>query len=354
MAFLKRVGGGFPRMAMGAVRRHHCESNAIKTVTLNNGAKMPMIGIGTWLARPGEVHAAIAEALKIGYNHVDCAHVYYNEEEVGAALEMAFSSGYIKREDLWITSKLWCADFAPDDVLRACERTLKDLHVDHLDLYLMHWPIRIRKGAAQPGQIDPSDQLGYSRDMVVETWREMEKLVERGLVRAIGVSNFTERKLFNFLEDIKTKPAVHQVECHPYFQQRKMKEFCTKSGIQFQSYSPLGAPERPPRNREANAPLVMADQALKEIAAKHSCSVAQVAIAWQYQSGVPLLVKSVHAERIAQNLAAKDIHLEEGDMAAIDALDRNARLLFGRFGYKANQTVEDFWDGENIKPNSLA
>ena len=253
---------------------------------------MPRFGLGTWLSEKGKVGAAVKEALRIGYRHVDCAHIYGNEAEIGEALTESFAAGHAKREEVFVTSKLWNADHAAGDVRKACELTLKNLQLEYLDLYLIHWPIRCRPNAPPPGQMSYDDKLGYSSEMIMETWREMEKLVDAGLVRAIGVSNFTIPKLKALVEKAKLVPAVNQVESHPYFQQPKLKEFCAEKGIVFEAYSPLGAAGRPPRAQEAGAPVVLEDPVLISIAKKHDRSPAQVALSWALAHGHVVIPKS--------------------------------------------------------------
>jgi len=201
----------------------------MRTVSFANGDAMPQLGLGTWKSEPGQVSAAVREAIRLGYRHIDCASVYANEPEVGQAIRAAIDDGEVSREQLWITSKLWCNALGRDHVEPALRRTLADLQLDWLDLYLIHWPVPIRPGVAFP--TSAQDLLPPTEVPIRATWQGMEAALEAGLTRHIGVSNFSSRKLHDLLDHCRIRPEVNQVELHPLLQQVSLWADCTAEGI---------------------------------------------------------------------------------------------------------------------------
>jgi alcohol dehydrogenase (NADP+) len=292
------------------------------TIPLNTGAQMPLLGLGTWNASKDQIRAAVEVALmEHGYSHIDCAHVYENEPGVGEAFAKVFDGGR-RREDVFITSKLWNYDHAQADVRVACEKSLYDLQLDYLDLYLMHF------GVASPHEkgvepVDKDDYLLSTKTPVRETWEAMEGLVRGGLVKAIGISNFTAPMIVDLLTYAQITPAVNQIELHPYCQQPRLLEFCQHLGIAITAYSPLGSQTE---MNEGKPPL-LDDEVINRIANKHKKSPAQICLRWGVQRGTVVIPKSTSPEHIKQNADIFFFELSDDDMTELAKLDRRLRYV---------------------------
>ncbi|MBN2134486.1 MAG: aldo/keto reductase [Acidobacteria bacterium] len=256
-------------------------------IKLGNGREIPMLGLGVYQSgRGAETVNAVKWALEAGYRHIDTAMMYGNEREVGEAVR---ESG-IPREEIFVTTKLWNSDHGYDRAIRAFNHSLKNLCIDYIDLYLLHWPV--------PG-------------LRKDSWRALETLLDEGKVKSIGVSNYTIRHIEELLSYVKVKPAVNQVEFHPFLYQADLQEYCEKNGIYLEAYSPLTKGKR------------LDDKTIVEVAAKHGKSPAQVMIRWVLQKGIIVLPKSANRERIRQNADVYDFNLDGEDINKLDSLNRD-------------------------------
>jgi len=293
--------------------------------TLSNGVKVPQLGLGTWNSAPGEVYAAVKTALVDGgYRHIDCAFVYQNQEEVGRAVNEVINDGALKREDIFITSKVWNTSHSFARVAENVTATLQQLKVDYVDLLLIHWPFGYQEG----GDIfpkDANDTVLTSDIDFLDTWRGLEQAFEKGQTKAIGVSNFSADQIKRILDNCKIKPVMNQVECHPYLNQTELIKFCRDNGLELTAYSPLGSPDRP--WAKAGDPLLLEEPKITAIAKKYGKSPAQVLIKYQAQRGVVVIPKSVTAERIKSNIQVFDFELTAAEMADIDSFNRGHRFL---------------------------
>lgn len=257
------------------------------------GRRMPLIGLGTWKSKPGQVYEAVKAAIKCGYRHIDCASYYQNEAEVGRALREVLADGWVSREELFITSKLWNSDHGADRVLPALRRSLRDLQLDYLDLYLVHWPVSGSRGGAA---VEPP---------LTETWRGMEAGVRQGLVRSIGVSNFGPSKLEALLQGAQEPLSVCQFEMHPYWRNEELLRWCQDRSIHCTAYSPLGSPDSAAllqRDEPAQVPRLLEHPLVQQVAKAHGKSPAQCLVRWALERGCSVLPKSTNAERIRGNL----------------------------------------------------
>lgn len=344
---------------------------ACPTIMLSSGFAMPAVGLGTWKAEKGVVGNAVEVALRSGYRHIDCAHVYANESEVGAGLAKAFEAGVCTRGDVFITSKLWNTEHRPEHVRPACEATIAALGVEYLDLYLIHWPIAFEKDGDTLIPKGDDGKVKFDRTVSIrDTWAEMEKLVEAGLVKSIGVSNMTLQMVNEMCCGTKIRPAVNQVEIHPFNVQEDLVEFCKSMDTavstvsdslpvylcaltsrggrswrwqltaarlldvtchhrarcsplppQITAYSPFGSG----RTLDTGS-TVLEDETIGAIATRVGKTAAQVILRWHVQRGLTVIPKSQTPSRIEANFAVFDFELSDDDVAAISALDKAHRF----------------------------
>ncbi|OGE52447.1 hypothetical protein PENARI_c010G12342 [Penicillium arizonense] len=273
-----------------------------KAFTLNTGAKIPAIGFGTWKAGPGEAAAAVKAAFKAGYRHFDCAPLYGNEAEIG----QVFKETDVPREEYFVTTKLWSSDHRR--ITSALQKSLDDLCLDYVDLYMMHWPVTLP--TASPETYGKEDRTTHDPDWdFTDTWREMEKLLATGKVRAIGVANFSTVNLEKLLKSCNTVPAVNQTEIQPLLPQKKLNALCTDKGIHQTAFGPLGG----------SGSTLHTDPIVSGIADRRACSSGNVLLSWGVKKGWSVIPKSVNPARIVGNLQ-KCFMMDDQEVAQIDQL----------------------------------
>lgn len=315
----------------------------MKNLEFKNGMKMPALGLGTWKSEPGEVYDAVISAIKAGYRHIDCAPIYGNEKEIGDALKYVFDNNIARREELWITSKLWNDAHKKENVKPAIEKTLSDLQIDYLDLYLIHWIVAFKPGVTFPERKDEFEKPENAP--ITETWTGMESLVNQGLAKNIGVCNFGVGNLQLLINNSKIKPQMNQVEMHPYLTQIELREFCKSNDIHLTAYSPFGSPDRQERMKAEDEPLLFEDETILDIANKRDISPAQAILAWHLSKDIAVIPKSVNEERIRQNFEANLIELSEIEIQKIDSINTTYRYVKGDFfTYNGSPySLEDIW-----------
>ncbi|XP_067656759.1 1,5-anhydro-D-fructose reductase-like isoform X1 [Haliotis asinina] len=301
-------------------------SGEVPNVSFNNGRCMPSIGLGTWKSEKGKVTEAVKAAIESGYRHFDCAWCYNNEAEVGLGINAKINDGTVKREDLFIVTKLWCTHREPGRVEMALRDSLDKLGLSYVDLYLMHTPFAFKES----DEICPRDADGnvlMSDIDYVETWKAMEPLLEKGLVRSIGVSNFNLEQMERLLktDGLKVKPVTNQIEVSPYLTNDELISFCKDRGVTITAYAPLGSADNPAFQSVKDRPLVINDPVLQELGRKYGKTAAQVALRWGIQRNTSVIPKSVTPSRIKENIQILDFELTEDDMKVISNLNRNFR-----------------------------
>ncbi|CAG0915658.1 unnamed protein product [Notodromas monacha] len=387
--FLIRVSLLLLRQSTVRIRRVFPKMPGAPIVTLSNGQKVPSVGLGTWKSKPGVVEQAVKDAIDVGYRHIDTAFVYENEKSVGEAIAAKIADGTVKREDLYVVTKLWNTFHNPADVEKAAQTSLESLGLDYVDLYHIHWPVcyknvdgelfpkdesgkviyseddyldtykavesLVEKGLVKAiglsnfnskqiqrildscsikpamlqnvdGELFPKDESGkviYSEDDYLDTYKAVESLVEKGLVKAIGLSNFNSKQIQRILDSCSIKPAMLQVESHPWLNQIKLQEFCTSKGLVLTAYSPLGSPDRPWATPED--PTLLSDPKITSIGPKYGKSTAQICIRYQVQKGRVVIPKSVSKSRLEENINVFDFELTDEDMAALDSFDKGVQ-----------------------------
>lgn len=322
------------------------DPDSVPTVSLSSGAPMPAIGLGTFGSDHIDhdtVAAAVDAAIALGYRHIDCAAVYGNEASIGSVFSENIGST-VSRDELWISSKVW--NDSHNRVAEACEQTLRDLSVDVLDNYLVHWPFpNFHPPHCDVEERNP-DAVAYNAERFRETWAQMESLVDRGLVRHIGTSNMTVPKLQTLLADARIAPSVNQMELHPHFQQPELRQFLQRNSIAPIGFCPIGSPDRPERDRTEDDTSPTTDAVVTEIATQHGLHPATVCVKWAVDAGHTPIPFSTNPRNIRANLEATTrAPFSAAEMAALADVDQNCRLIKGQvFLWKENQTWHDLWD----------
>ncbi|KAK1381404.1 non-functional NADPH-dependent codeinone reductase 2-like [Heracleum sosnowskyi] len=313
------------------------------TLSSSNAKAMPVLGLGTAdypPPAPEVVIKAVLEAIELGYRMFDTSSAYKTEEALGEAISQALNLGLIKsRDDVFITSKIWCNDNHGDRVLPALQKTLQNMKLEYLDQYLIHWPVSLKPGA----DIFHLNQEDVVPMDIKSVWTAMEECQTLGLTKSIGVSNFTCKKLADILAYAKIPPAINQVEMNPNWQQGKLREFCQRNGIMIAAYSPLGA-----AGTYWGTKGVLESPVLMEIAKSKGKSVAQVALRWAFEQGVIIVMKSFNKERLEQNLKIFDWELSDEDSKKIAKIPQSRACLGNMFIFETGpfKSLEELWDGE--------
>ena len=329
------------------------DPNLVPKMLLPGGAVVPALGLGTFGSdnyTTEQIAEAVIGAASVGYRHFDCASVYGNEDAVGRSLQTLLQGG-VPREDLWITSKVW--NDRHGQVIESCRQSLHDLQLDYLDLYLVHWPFpNFHAKGVDASARDPHAKP-YIHDAYMQTWRQMEQLVDMGLVRHIGTSNMTIPKLELLMRDARIKPVANEMELHPHFQQPDLFDYVVGHGILPIGYSPIGSPSRPERDRTPDDTVDVDDPVILRIAQRLGVHPAVVCVKWAVQHGhIPIPFSVKRPQYLATLQAVVGDPLTE-EMQAIAGIDKNNRLIKGHvFLWKDGQTWEDLWDvnGEITPP----
>lgn len=321
--------------------------------TLFDGGKMPFVGMGTFGSdryTPEQVSSAVSGAIKVGYRMFDCAAVYQNEAMIGDVFQDAFDKGIVKREELFITTKVWNDMHGKGDVLISCAKSLKDLHIDYVDLFFVHWPFANYHAPGCDGDSRNPNSRPFSVDRFMETWRQCERLVEMGLTRYIGMSNMTIPKLEAVLPLCRIKPAAIEMELHPSFQQPELFDYVKKQNIQPIGYCPIGSPARPDRDKTADDVVDLQIPELVQIANAHGVHPAIICIKWAVQRGQTPIPFSVKESQYTSNLrCVTEDPLTEAEMEILKGLDKNCRLIKGQvFLWPGANDWKDLWDMDGV------
>ena len=325
----------------------------VPQVKLSTGSSIPMIGMGTFGSdhvTPEQVSQSVMNALSLGYRHLDCASIYGNEKEIGSILKHVLDSNKIKREELWITSKVCNNMHADGDVIKSCKQFLKALGLDYLDLFLIHWPFPNHHSSGCTIESRMSNAKPYIHENYMIAWRQMEQLYNEGLVKHIGTSNMTIPKMQLLLKDAKIKPHCNELELHPNFQQPEFFDYIVENGIVPIGYSPIGSPDRPERDKTPEDTIDIQDPVIVEIGQNHKIHPAVVCLKWAVQRGqIPIPFSTKERNLLSNIKSTVEDPLTDAEMKQIAQIDKNCRLIKGDvFLWKENQTWEALWDLDGV------
>lgn len=323
------------------------DPESVPQKTLFDGDEIPVLGLGTFgsdRVSEEEVAEAVKGAASVGYRHFDCAAAYRNEHMIGNSLKEI--TEVINREELWITSKLWNDSHGKGNVIPAFEKTLIDLQLDYLDLYLVHWPFPNTHAPGVDVDSRDPDAVPYIHEQFMETWREMEKLIKKGLVKHIGTSNMTIPKMELLLRDAEIKPACNEMELHPHFQQPEFFNYCLEKNIVPIGFAPIGSPNRPDRDKTENDTVDIEDPVILQLAKEHNVHPAVICIKWAVQRGQVPIPFSTHRKNYLTNLRCTiEDPLSDQEMEEIKNINRNCRLIKGQvFLWEGADSWKDLWD----------
>lgn len=312
------------------------------SIKLNSGHEMPIVGFGCWKVTNETAADQIYNAIKVGYRLFDGAQDYGNEKEVGQGINRAIDEGLVSRDELFVVSKLWNNYHDPKNVEAALNKTLSDLNLEYLDLFLIHFPIAFKfvpiEEKYPPGfYCGDGDKFHYENVPLLDTWKALEALVQKGKIRSIGISNFNGGLIYDLLRGAKIPPAVLQIEHHPYLQQPRLIEYVQSQNIAITGYSSFGPQSflELQSKKALDTPTLFDHQTIKSIASKHKKSLAQVLLRWATQRGIAVIPKSNNPDRLAQNLNVNDFDLSKEDLEEISKLDKGLRF-------------NDPWDWDHI------
>lgn len=314
----------------------------MKNLKFSDGDQMPAIALGTSGIEAGRAYQVIRTAIELGYRHFDCAPAYGNEKEIGKALADAIQQGDVVRGDLWITTKLSNDSHLEEAVMPCLEKSLKNLQLDYVDLYLVHWPVALRAGVIAPEASE--DYLTKEEAPLIDTWTGMEECIDEELTKHIGVSNFNIETLNMLNSEGTLEPELNQIELHPYLPQQSLYDYCRTHDILVAAYAPLGSPGKRD-DRRANEPLLLHEPIIVALAEKHGCTPAQILIAWSLGRKTAVIIKSSDRERLKENLSALNVKLDREDLRRLIILPKY-RFFDGKMYTRGGSPykLSDIWE----------